>query len=266
MPTTPDITNTIINDKSNGLFITFEGIDGSGKSTQVDKAYDMLKYLGIPVIKTREPGGTDLGVVLRDRILNGKDMDARAELLLFLADRAQHVAKVIKPALARGEVVLCDRYEASTMAYQAWGGRLSVTDVRGMSEWSARGLKPDAIYFLDVPIEEAMKRLTNRQGPKNNFDLKEKSYYESVRTGFVAEAGNDPDRWIILHGGHKVNVTHELISAHLIGLVEEMLGRKTSDYAVPSRILCPICTGSMFRSGYDTYSCPKKHGKFTFTE
>ncbi|MFU0574707.1 dTMP kinase, partial [Gardnerella vaginalis] len=146
-----------------GLFISFEGIDGVGKTTQVEALKDHLQSLGREVVVTREPGGTDLGKSLREILLHGTSVSARTEALLFAADRAQHVAQVIRPALSRGAVVITDRYIDSSLAYQAGGRELTMDDVRTLSEWATDSLWPNRTYLLDMQPEDAFKRLHREQ-------------------------------------------------------------------------------------------------------
>lgn len=133
-----------------GLFVSFEGVDGAGKTTQVERLRTYLTERGRTVVVTREPGGTELGVQLRQILLHGGDIAPRAEALLFAADRAQHVAQVITPALERGAVVITDRYLDSSLAYQAGGRELTAGDVRDLSMWATGGLLPRRTYLLDI--------------------------------------------------------------------------------------------------------------------
>ena len=142
-----------------GLFISFEGIDGVGKTTQVEALSKHLQSLGLEVVVTREPGGTSLGKELREILLHGSNVSSRTEALLFAADRAQHVAEVILPALKRGAVVITDRYIDSSLAYQSGGRELTMNDIRDLSEWATSSLWPDRTYLLDMNAEDAFERL-----------------------------------------------------------------------------------------------------------
>ncbi len=179
-----------------GLFISFEGGDGAGKSTQVQMLAEWLRRVHQrEVITTREPGGTALGRVLRDQLLHGQDLDARTEALLFAADRAHHVATVIRPALAAGAVVLTDRYLDSSVAYQAAGRELPADDVERLSLWGTNGLLPELTVLLDLPTEHLAHRLGDWTDRMERAGIE---FHRRTRQAFLDRAAADPARWLVL--------------------------------------------------------------------
>lgn len=177
------------------MFITFEGIEGSGKSTALRLVADRLRARGEDPLCTREPGGSTLGRSLRAMLLDCKSrIDPRAELSLFLADRAQHVAEVIRPALAAGRTVLCDRYADSTLAYQGYARNLDITAIIALNNFATNGLKPDLTLLLDLPVETGLGRALARNEEKGSalsegrFDAESVAFHTAVRNGFLAIA------------------------------------------------------------------------------
>ena len=177
------------------MFITFEGIEGSGKSTALRLVAARLRARGEDPLCTREPGGSTLGRSLRAMLLDGKSrIDPRAELSLFLADRAQHVAEVIRPALAAGRTVLCDRYADSTLAYQGYARNLDITAIIALNNFATNGLKPDLTLLLDLPVETGLGRALARNEEKGSalsegrFDAESVAFHTAVRNGFLAIA------------------------------------------------------------------------------
>lgn len=152
-----------------GAFITLEGIDGSGKSTLAEGLYKKLSAKGYDVVLTKAPGGTPAGALIRELILHGKLSDLKAELFLFLADRADHVTSVIKPALADGKIVICDRFSDSTVAYQVTRG-LEPSKVRSMCEYATSGLEPDLTLYVDIPPHLAFERLEKNRSHKDRIE------------------------------------------------------------------------------------------------
>jgi len=184
---------------SQGKLITFEGGDGSGKSTQLALTIDWLKTQGKDVLQTFEPGGSDLGQEIRKLLLSGEFVPVPAcELLLFLADRAQHVEQVIKPALQAGKWVVCDRYTDSTLAYQLAGRKLEDNaQLREMLSWAEQGLSPDMTIWLDLSVEDAAKRMAERQAggeAANRLDDEKASFHHSVYNAFQAIQLENPKR------------------------------------------------------------------------
>ncbi len=183
------------------MFITFEGIEGAGKSTAIASVAGALEARGHKVLLTQEPGGCDLGKTLRTLLLDQKSVIApRAELFLFLADRAQHVAEVVRPALAEGAFVLCDRYADSTLAYQGYARGLGLEALRTLSAQAAGGLAPDMTLLLDLPVEQGLARAQRRNerlgtaASEGRFDAESLAFHAKVRSGFLAIAGGEPER------------------------------------------------------------------------
>lgn len=198
-----------------GLFITLEGGDGAGKSTQVELLQAWLEARGHEVVRTREPGGTTLGVELRKLLLHGDDVDPRAEALLYAADRAQHIATIVRPALERGAVVVQDRYIDSSLAYQGAGRVLDTEDVRHLSEWATGGLQPRVTAILDIAPEDAAARRHARGGTADRLESEEADFHEAVRAGFLEIAAADPDRCLVIDATLPVDEVHAEILARV---------------------------------------------------
>jgi dTMP kinase len=182
----------VTNSNRRGCLVTVEGIDGAGKSTQVARLAEILSARGHHLVSTREPGATALGQELR-RLVLGRELGLTpdAELLLFLADRAEHVATVIAPALAAGSVVLCDRFADSTLAYQGHGHERDLARVRRWNDDSSGGIVPDLTLLLDCPIELGAER---RHRETDRYQVLDTAFHARVRAGFLAEAAAAPDR------------------------------------------------------------------------
>lgn len=180
-----------------GLFITFEGPEGGGKSTQIRRLAAHLSDRSCDVVVTREPGGTPLGESVRELLLGTRHsaMLPETEALLNSAARAQHVAEVIRPALELGKIVLCDRYVDSTLAYQGAGRGLDVDYLSKLQSFATRDLWPDLTILLDVPVEVGMARRVESGEPLNRFDADSRAFHERVRTFFLDTASADPVRW-----------------------------------------------------------------------
>lgn len=186
--------------RARGRFITLEGGEGSGKSTQ---AAMLAELLG--AILTREPGGTEVGERIRSIFLDSgrRDIDVRAETLLILAARAQHVTEVIAPAIQAGRDVVCDRYSGSTLAYQGFGRGLPVDELAEMSQWAASGSEPDLILLLELPPGEAISRRSGR-GHSDRFEMESADFFERVTHGFSTLAELDPERWRKVNGSGSI--------------------------------------------------------------
>lgn len=180
-----------------GLFLAFEGGDGAGKSTQVRLLAERLEAKGREVVVTRQPGGTALGRQLRDLVLHGSQMSARAEALIFAADKAQHVAEVISPALERGDVVITDRYTDSSVAYQGAGRELGHAEVHDLQMWAVGDLTPDLTIVVDVTVEEGRRR---RGEVHDRMESEGDSFHEAVRSHFLAMAEGSPERYLVVDG------------------------------------------------------------------
>jgi dTMP kinase len=180
-----------------GLFITFEGGEGCGKSTQSRLLLKKLDRQNIPVVLTHEPGGTALGNELRRALKRrwGSFISPQAELFLLAASRAQLVAEVIRPALEEGKVVLCDRFTHSTMVYQGYGRGLDFTAIKMVNNMATRYLNPDLIIFLDISPEQGLAR---KQSLKDRFELEDLSFHQRVREGYLKMAAAEPDRWLVI--------------------------------------------------------------------
>ncbi len=186
--------------KKKGLFITVEGGDGSGKSTQAVLLARHLKKMGYPVRHTREPGGTPFAESLRDILLKpGGYVAPLAELFLYEAARAQHVAEVIRPTLDKGGVVVCERFCDATTAYQGWGRGLSVPLIERLNEMATASLKPDITFLLDVAPQDGLRRVARRgNGTKDRLERESTAFHERVRRGYLALAKREPKRFRVV--------------------------------------------------------------------
>lgn len=180
-----------------GWFITFEGPDGSGKTTQLRLMAPWLASQGIPVVTTREPGGTPVGERIREILhdCNHTEMTSEAEILLYSASRAQHVGEIIRPAMADGKVVLCDRFYDSTYAYQGYGRGLSLEALRQITTFATQGLVPDLTLYLDVAPEVGIERREASGEALNRLDREALAFHHRVRAGYLALIDAEPDRW-----------------------------------------------------------------------
>jgi dTMP kinase len=201
------------------LFITFEGPDGSGKTTQAQLLYEYLQERGYPVFLTREPGGTGIGDQIREVLhsLENVEMLPRTEILLYSASRAQLVGQIIRPHLARGEIVLCDRYADSTLAYQGYGHGLDLQVLQVITAFATSGLKPDLTIYLDIDVEEGLRRklAAHQTGEAewNRMDQQELAFHHRVREGYLQMAAAEPERWVVIEGAQPVDVAQRAIRA-----------------------------------------------------
>jgi len=181
------------------MFITFEGPEGSGKSTQLPELARFLEEFGMSVVKTREPGGTKIGDQIREVLvrMDNTELHPRTEILLFLAARAQLVEELIVPSLQQEKIILCDRYGDSTLAYQGYGHGLDLDSLRSMLHFATGGLKPDLTILLDVDVLTGLKRKKVKE-EWNRLDAFELSFHERVREGYHILAKKEPDRWKIV--------------------------------------------------------------------
>ncbi len=203
------------------LFVTFEGPEGSGKTTQVQLLTDYMKEHGYPVLCAREPGGTEISEQIRQVILS-KDNHAisdATEALLYSAARAQIVSQLIRPALAAGKIVLCDRYSDSTLAYQGYGLGLDLKALQTITLFATGGLEPDRTFYIDVPVEFGLAR--KRGGETNRLDEKSAAYHERVRTGYRAMIKAEPERWIVVDGTQSVNQVQREIRERMDQILKE---------------------------------------------
>ncbi len=191
-----------------GLFISFEGGEGSGKTTQIKRLAESLRTEDFPVLHTREPGGTDGGEDIRALLLRGRDdrWTARAEALLVSAARYEHVQRVIRPALERGMIVLCDRFCDSTLAYQGFGQGLDLGKLAQLHDWVLGSFKPDLTFFLDVPAEVGLTRTKQRDGDETRFESMEHDFHRRLHEGFLTLAAAEPERFRVVDGQRPVDV------------------------------------------------------------
>jgi dTMP kinase len=200
-----------------GLFVCFEGGDGAGKSTQVRLLTEALERRGRRVVVTRQPGGTPLGQQIRDLVLHGDHMSARAEALLFAADKAQHVETLIRPALAEGAVVITDRYVDSSVSYQGAGRELGAGEIRDLQHWAVGGVLPDVTIVLDVAPEVGRAR---RGDVHDRLESEADAFHAAVRQGYLDLAAADPARYLVLDASDPVESLHAAVMARVDVLLE----------------------------------------------
>ena len=200
-----------------GIFVSFEGGDGSGKTTQIGLLGDWFTRLGHEVVVTREPGGTTLGAELRRLVLHGEDMAPRTEALLYAADRAHHVSTVVRPALARGAVVVTDRYLDSSVAYQAGGRELGADEVENLSLWATGGLLPHVTVLLDLDPAVGVARVP---GGLDRLERAGAEFHERTREAYLARAAAHPERIAVVDASLPVEDVHALV----VAAVAEKLG------------------------------------------
>ena len=201
---------------SRGLFISLEGIDGVGKSTQSDLLESYLVAIGKKVVRTLEPGGTELGQEIRHLLLHRKgDVAPRSEALLYAADRAHHVATKVRPALERGEAVITDRYRDSSVAYQGVGRELNAEDVRAISMFAVENLLPDLTILLDLEAGAAMARRSKTGAEPDRLEREKVEFFEAVRQAYLAMAKAEPQRWLIVDASQTVDQMQAQIRARI---------------------------------------------------
>jgi dTMP kinase len=205
---------------SRGVFITLEGGDGAGKTTQAELLRGWLADRRRTVLRTREPGGTEVGVEVREIVLHHRgDITPRAEALLYAADRAHHVATVVRPALERGEVVIQDRYIDSSVAYQGAGRVLDPEEVRGLSEWATEGLRPDLTILLDLDADAARGRLDEARTRYDRLEAEASEFHDRVRSAYLRLAEAEPERFLVVDAKRPVNEIAATIRARVAGLL-----------------------------------------------
>jgi dTMP kinase len=199
------------------FFITLEGPEGSGKTTQLPLLVDWLHEQGYTVEVTREPGGTDIGDQIRDVLHDPVNaaMDATAEILLYSADRAQHVTQCIRPALAAGKIVVSDRYYDSTLAYQGYGRGLDLEMLRTITAFATGGLKPDLTLYLDIVPEEGLQRRQAGGEEWNRLDAETLDFHQRVRAGYMQLIAQEPERWVVIDAARSVEEVQEEIRAQV---------------------------------------------------
>lgn len=201
-----------------GTFISFEGGDGVGKSTQIRLLADWLTAGGHRVVTTREPGGTTLGVELRQAVLHGGHVSPRAEALIYSADRAHHVATVVRPALADGAVVLTDRYLDSSVAYQGSGRDLGAQEVENLNLWAVEGLLPDLTVLVDLDPAVGLTRL---KGDPDRVEGAGAEFHARARQAFLDRAAAEPARWLVVDGDRPVDAIAADVRARVSGLLRD---------------------------------------------
>lgn len=203
-----------------GLFITLEGGDGSGKTTQASLLRDWLESEGRIVVRTREPGGTEVGVLIRDIVLHHRgEVSPRAEALLYAADRAHHIATVVRPALERGEVIIQDRYLDSSVAYQGAGRVLGRDEIRDLSLWATEGLLPDLTVLLDLDPATARARLDAADKPFDRLEAERDEFHTRVRAEYLVLAAAEPERFLVLDASLPADEIAEAVRARVTALL-----------------------------------------------
>jgi dTMP kinase len=208
-------------------FITFEGVEGCGKTTQARLAEIWLRERGVSVLATAEPGGTPLGRKIREILLNRGScaIGAKAELLLFAAARAQHVQETILPALEEDKFVLCDRFTDATLAYQGFGRGLDIGFIREMNAFSAKDLKPDLTFLFDLPVEVGLERARQRvagvipEAAEDRFEQEDGAFHGKIRTGYLSLAEAEPERFRIIDAASDIETIRREVFGHLAVLL-----------------------------------------------
>jgi dTMP kinase len=203
------------------MFITFEGIEGSGKTTQIELLWDYLKSTGYDVLKTREPGGTPLGESLR-KVLLLKDLNVLplSELLVFMAIRAQHVEEVITPALSGGKVVLCDRFVDATYAYQGYGRGTDLGMIGTLNRLVTKGVTPNLTILIDCEVNVGLGRKLIENPQSDRFEKEEAPFHKAIRAGYRKLADEDPKRFFVVDGAQSMATTHVMIRDRVKTLLE----------------------------------------------
>lgn len=204
------------------MFITFEGIEGCGKSTQAKRLVNRLRELAVPLVFTLEPGGTNVGQKIRHILLDSRNqhLSSLAELLLYAADRAQHVEEVIRPALEQEKWVLCDRFFDATTVYQGYARGLDMKLIVTLNEKASPGIRPDITFLIDCAVEIGLERALKRnkiqfQEGQDRFEREKKDFHEAVREGYLHMAMEDRKRFVVVDGALKEDELEELIFRHV---------------------------------------------------
>lgn len=205
-----------------GIFITFEGIDGSGKTTQIELLNSFLKQSGFDVVVTREPGGTDIGDKIRKILLDSKNiqMSYRAETLLFLASRAELVSKVIQPSLNQGKIVICDRFFDSTIAYQGIARQLGAEKILDMSLWATENIIPDLTFLLSIDVWECENRIKNGKKKKDRIEKEEIDFKSKIQEGYMQLAGKNKERFVIVDGCLDIESVFALVKSNTLRVLK----------------------------------------------
>ncbi len=206
-----------------GLFITFEGIDGCGKSTQIKTLFNSLLDSGYPVILTREPGGTPISEKIRSIILDidNEGMSNRCELLLYLAARAEHIDKKIVPEMKKGKIVLSDRFEEATFAYQGFGREVGLDIIMPLNNYATSGIIPDITFIFDITLEESEKRFIESGKSRDRIESGDKLFFKRIRRGYQDRAYMNPDRIILLNGELPRDVIADMVLKKVLQLIKD---------------------------------------------
>ncbi len=212
-----------------GFFVVFEGIEGAGKSTLIQKLSRELERRGIPFKITREPGGPQTAEAIRRLILD-KDLpiEPMTELFLLMASRYENTVKSIIPALERGYIVISDRYRDSSVAYQGYGRGIPVEFIEELNEKATLGLKPDLVFIIDISVEEMLKRIEGRGDEKNRMDSQEMDFYRRARRGYLLMARENPDRYVVLDG----SMSEEELITKIMNIMSQKMKEKGVGYAL----------------------------------
>jgi dTMP kinase len=210
-----------VSGSTKGLFVTFEGIDGCGKSTQVEEARKGLERKGITCLVTREPGGTEISESIRKILLSpdNKEMCDPCEVLLYLAARAQHCCEKIAPALKRGEVVLCDRFQVATFAYQGYGRGFPLDTLERINEFATDGVTPSLSFVFDIDVDTSIARLKKSNKLPDRLESSSRDFYEKVRKGYLELASHAVDRIIVLSGTDPVEKLAKIVMEKITSLL-----------------------------------------------
>jgi dTMP kinase len=196
-----------------GFFITFEGPEGSGKTTHIQLLASALRAKGRRVLVTREPGGTKLAAGIRKLLLDGGELSPMAELFLYEADRAQHVHETLAPSLRQGKIVLCDRYTDSTLAYQGYGRGLDMASIQSLNAIASTGLRPDLTILLDVPVERGLALAKRKKNRHDRLERAGLAFHRKVRAGFLKLAKKEPKRFRVIAQQKDIKMTQQKIRA-----------------------------------------------------
>ncbi|MCI2942245.1 dTMP kinase [Staphylococcus cohnii] len=202
-------------------FITFEGPEGSGKTTVIQQVAEKLKY-EYNIILTREPGGVKTGEQIREVLLEGEDMDDRTEALLFAASRREHLVGKVIPALNNGNVVLCDRYIDSSLAYQGYARGIGIEEVKSINEFAINGLYPDLTIYLDVSVEVGRERILKNQRNQNRLDQEDVKFHEKVVEGYKKIIHNESERFIVINADQSIDKVVKTTYESIINYLEKL--------------------------------------------
>lgn len=203
------------------MFITFEGIEGSGKTTQLNLLYEYIKKRGYNVVRTREPGGTKIGELLREILLNKeREINPKTELLLIMAIRAQHVEEVIIPAIREKKIVLCDRFSDATYAYQGYGREIDMDTIEFINAFATCGLTPDLTVLIDCDVSKGLTRRLNETGHMDRFETEDISFHKRIRDAYLKLSKKHKERFLVVNGNESIEKIHEIIKDKVDKLID----------------------------------------------